>query len=268
IINDLGNGLFSILLDESRDVSVKEQAAVALRYLDSKECIVERFLSIVHVSDTSFSLKAAIEALFSKHSLSMSRLRGQGYDGASNMQDIFREKQLSKVIEALQNGELSSGIGSNQETSLQRADDTSWSSHYGLLIKLIATFLLDMQLQELNDRFNEVNTELLLCILCLNPNDSFSSFEKRKLIRLAEFYPSDFSTLDLFLLDNQHETYIIDMRSNSEFIELKGTSHPAERLVKTKKHIVYPLVFLLLKLALILPVATASVERAFSAMKI
>ena len=38
---------------------------------------------------TASSLKAAIEALFSKHGLSISRLRGQGYDGASNMRGEF-----------------------------------------------------------------------------------------------------------------------------------------------------------------------------------
>ena len=39
-------------------------------------------------------------------------------------------------------------------------------------------------------------------------------------------------------------------------------------MVETKKHIVYPLVYRLLKLALVLPVATATVERSFSAMRI
>ena len=39
-------------------------------------------------------------------------------------------------------------------------------------------------------------------------------------------------------------------------------------MVETKRSGVYPLVYRLLKLALVLPVATASVERAFSAMKI
>lgn len=37
-------------------------------------------------------------------------------------------------------------------------------------------------------------------------------------------------------------------------------------MVETKKDKVYPLVFLLITLALILPVATASVERVFSGM--
>ena len=39
-------------------------------------------------------------------------------------------------------------------------------------------------------------------------------------------------------------------------------------LVATKKHVLYDLVYLLVKLILILPVATASVERVFSAMNL
>ncbi|KAL7240693.1 hypothetical protein ACSBR2_006360 [Camellia fascicularis] len=57
------------------------------------------------------------------------------------------------------------------------------------------------------------------------------------------------------------------MRSSNEFFELKGIGDLTRKLVETKKDIVYPLVYLLVKLTLILPVATATVERAFSAMK-
>ena len=39
-------------------------------------------------------------------------------------------------------------------------------------------------------------------------------------------------------------------------------------MVQTKKYIMYPLVYLLVTLALILPVATTIVERTFSAMNI
>ncbi|PKA63866.1 hypothetical protein AXF42_Ash004876 [Apostasia shenzhenica] len=42
----------------------------------------------------------------------------------------------------------------------------------------------------------------------------------------------------------------------------------AKKLVETNRHIIYPLVYLLIKLVLTLPVATASIERAFSAMNI
>ena len=39
-------------------------------------------------------------------------------------------------------------------------------------------------------------------------------------------------------------------------------------MVETKTHIVYPLVYLLVKLILVLPVAVATMERIFSAMNI
>ncbi|XP_021302443.1 uncharacterized protein LOC110429989 isoform X2 [Sorghum bicolor] len=54
IMGEIGDRNFSVLIDESRDISVKEQMGVVLR-----------------------------------HKLSVSRIRGQGYDGASNMRGEF-----------------------------------------------------------------------------------------------------------------------------------------------------------------------------------
>ena len=125
-----------------------------------------------------------------------------------------------------------------------------------------------MQLQELNSCFTEVNIELLLCVACLNPCDSFIAFDKQNLLRLAQFYPKDFSPIELMILNDQLETYIIDMRSISEFSELKGISDLAQKMVETKIHIVYLLVYLLVTLALVLLVTTATVERTFSTMNI
>lgn len=87
-------------------------------------------------------------------------------------------------------------------------------------------------------------------------------------MRLAEFYPRDFTETDLVLLDHELETYIFDMRTSDGFSSLKGITDLAQKMVQTKKNIVYPQVYLLLTLALILPVTTASVERLFSATKI
>ena len=42
--------------------------------------------------------------------------------------------------------------------------------------------ILDMQMQELNSRFPEASTELLLGVACLNPANSFSSFDKEKIL--------------------------------------------------------------------------------------
>ena len=54
--------------------------------MNQKGEILEKLLGVEHVLDTtSASLKRYLDAIFVDHNLSMSRLRGQGYDGASNM---------------------------------------------------------------------------------------------------------------------------------------------------------------------------------------
>ncbi|XP_022899529.1 zinc finger MYM-type protein 1-like [Olea europaea var. sylvestris] len=72
IIENIRDSFFSILVDKSRDISVKEQMSVVIRY-----------------NTTAASLKATIDQLFSTHSLSISNLRDQGYDGASNMRGEY-----------------------------------------------------------------------------------------------------------------------------------------------------------------------------------
>ena len=89
--------------------------------------------------------------------------------------------------------------------------------------------IIDMQLQELNNRFNEVNTTLLLCVACLCPDNLFVAFEKQKLIQLAGYYPKDFSEIELMELDDQLENYIVDMRSSVEFSYFNGISHLAKK---------------------------------------
>ncbi|XP_023731074.2 uncharacterized protein LOC111878813 [Lactuca sativa] len=402
ITEDIGYDYFSILVDECRDVSTKEQMALALRYVNKKGYVIERFLGIVYVPNTnSLSLKAAIDSLLATYKLIVSRIRGQGYDGASNMRGEFNglkslilrdnnsafyvhcfthqlqlvlvaivknhvdiallftmisklvnvvgasckrkymlhEKQVEKILEAIYVGEIETDKGLNQEYTLQRATDTQWGSHYVTLLNIGILFssiievleyvvedcgsseqkaevviLLDWTqsfdfvfalilmksilgitnelsstlqrkyqdivnamelvgiskqrlmtlgnegweslvkevylfcekvndtrkqrlmtlgnkdwvLQELRSRFNETTTELLLCMACLNLDDSFSSFKKEKL----------------------------------------GVGYLAMKLVETKKIFIYHLVYQLIKLVLVLPISTASVERSFSAMKI
>ena len=129
-------------------------------------------------------------------------------------------------------------------------------------------YVIDIQLQELNNRFSEANTELLFCMASLDPSDSFKAFDKDKLIRLVEFYPMDFSSNDLLYLGDELDSYIYDMRHDDEFLGLKGIGALAEKMISKKKDILYPLVYLLIKLVLTLPIATATVERCFSAMNI
>ncbi|XP_057803103.1 uncharacterized protein LOC131018393 [Salvia miltiorrhiza] len=466
IIQELGDDYFGILADESSDVSQKEQLALCLRYVDGKTgMIVERFLGLVHVGDTTaMSLKNAIISLLMEHSLSPSKIRGQGYDGASNMKgeinglktlimkdtpcayyvhcfahqlqltlvavarknndcswlfetlanlmnvigvsckrrDMIRVIQAQKVAHALEIGELESGSGLNQEVGLKRPGDTRWGSHYKTLLNIINIFptivevlemigknascsedrikaqailysfesfdfifmvhlmltifgytndlcvvlqkrdqnivndaslvslskqllqktrdcgwetlldkvtsfctkygivvpdmeasymplgrsrrfvqqetnlqhfriqifvgVIDLQLMELNERFDEVNTELLKCTACLSPRDGFSSYDKEKILKLATFYPSEFSGVELMSLEYQLDIYIEDLRKDDRFGDLNDLGALSMMLVETKKHETYPTIYLLIKLVLILPVATAGVERVFSGM--
>ena len=69
-------------------------------------------------------------------------------------------------------------------------------------------------------------------------------------------------------LDNQLETYIHDMQSTEEFSAFRGIGQLVEKMIEMKKNVSYPLIYLLMTLALILLVTTATVERAFSTMNI
>ena len=72
----------------------------------------------------------------------------------------------------------------------------------------------------------------------------------------------------LVALRHQLSIYIDNVRADERFGDLSGIGDLAKLLVDTNKHVSFPLVYQLLKRVLILPVATASVERCFSAMNI
>ena len=126
--------------------------------------------------------------------------------------------------------------------------------------------VVDQIIQELDNRFDEVNMELLICMSALNPLNSFASHDAQKVMRLAQFYHNDISSVDLIRPDFQLDTFIDDMRKDDRFKCVNHLGELSVMLVETKKHLVYDLVYLLLKLVLLLPVATANVERAFSSM--
>ncbi|KAH0634798.1 hypothetical protein KY284_037584 [Solanum tuberosum] len=279
---------------------VTEQMAIVLRYVDRMGFVVERLIDIVHVQDTSvLSLKGAIVNVLAQHSLSLSYVRGQCYDGASNMQgemnglkmlirqesisahsihcfahqlqltlvavskkciqvgelvllvsnvlnvlgasfkrmDKFRDSQKKRIQEALDMGELTTGTGLHQELGLIRVgitDELNKSLQKkeqdianAMLLVEVAKRRLQMlrddgwdalinKLQELNDRFNEVTTDLLHGVACLNPVDSFSNFNIRKIMRMAKLYPDDFDEFSMNALENQLATYIIDVRDMDE----------------------------------------------------
>ncbi|XP_004304880.1 PREDICTED: zinc finger MYM-type protein 1-like [Fragaria vesca subsp. vesca] len=90
IRDEVGNSKYCILVDEAVDTSSKEQMAIILRFVDSKGLIRERFFKIVSVPNTtSQTLKNEISKVLTMYNLQVRNMRGQGYDGASNMRGIF-----------------------------------------------------------------------------------------------------------------------------------------------------------------------------------
>ncbi|XP_052622687.1 uncharacterized protein LOC111910010 [Lactuca sativa] len=203
IREEIGQDVYALLVDESSDVSKKEQMAIVLRYVDSLGFVKEIFIGIVHVKDTSsLTLKNAINEVLTSNKLSFSQIRGQGYDGASNMRgefnglkalilqendtafyvhcfahqlqlvvvaiakkhdgvseffeqislvvnvvcasckrkDLLREQARERVQKGLCSGDLETGRGLNQETTLVRAGETRWGSHFNTLTSLMKLF--------------------------------------------------------------------------------------------------------------------------------
>ncbi|ESR34555.1 hypothetical protein CICLE_v10007041mg, partial [Citrus x clementina] len=260
--------------------------------------------------------------------------------GASTKRrDILQEKHAQAVIKALDDGELSSGRGLNQEVTLKRYVDTCWGSHYGTLLSIITMFpsiinmpeiisnegnskqrfqatmlLKSMQsfdfvfslllmknilgfAHELSQALQKKNQDIVNAMKLIEhdidvPNmddlfrtqgrsqrkaqkitnlhcfrvELFYAILDMQLKELSIFYPNDFSLMDLVALETQFDVYIMDVSSNNKFSGLKWIGELARKLVETKKDQLYSLVYLLVTLALILPIAAVTVERAFSAM--
>ncbi|KAG2536736.1 hypothetical protein PVAP13_9NG215973 [Panicum virgatum] len=126
--------------------------------------------------------------------------------------------------------------------------------------------VIDRQLVELNNRFDEISIELLRCMAAFNPANSFSAFDIEKLVKLARFYPDDFDLEEINQLRFQLRLYIAAMRNDENFKILKSLAELSMMIVKRNMVSRYSIVYKLLKLVLVLSVATASVEMIFSAM--
>ncbi|XP_050263933.1 uncharacterized protein LOC126708169 [Quercus robur] len=241
IIKDLDNGFFSILVDESRDISVKEQMALVLRYVNKEGIIIERFLGIVHVaSTTALSLKHAIECLLCEHNLSLSNLRGQGYNGASNMQ----------------------GDINGLKTLILKENKSAFYVH---------CFAHQFQLTLVAVAKNRINIAEFFYVVSNLVTVVGGSCKRRDALRDTQFAKIKEDLENGVRRSGQEiieEDGLSDQKVEARSImRLQGVSELAEKLVSTRKHETYPLVYLLVKLALTLPVATATVERSFSAMK-
>ncbi|XP_047268027.1 uncharacterized protein LOC124898421 [Capsicum annuum] len=107
--------------------------------------------------------------------------------------------------------------------SKRRALDVTYSHHFRVERFCV---VIDLQLQELNNYFNVVSTDLLFGMACLHPAKSFA------LVR----------------------------GSDERFFNTKEITNLAKALVESELHQTWPLIYSLINFTLILSVAIASVE--------
>ncbi|CAM8908080.1 unnamed protein product [Rhodiola kirilowii] len=183
---------------------------------------------------------------------------------------VLRENGWHELLDGVKNFCAKNGTSIlNMEDKVQScfrwSDANTNDSHFRINIYYQ---VIDRIGQEMQNHFSESTTELLTCIRCLDPKKSFSNFNKTKIIRLAELYPREFSMCALMELEEELRGWIYEMGENENFSLLQDMGEVARKMVKVGYHTAFPLVYRIIELVLVLPVATSTMERAFSAMKI
>jgi hypothetical protein len=119
-------------------------------------------------------------------------------------------------------------------------------------------------LQELNNRFNEQVIEFLKLSTTLDPINSYKLFNVEDICLLVDkFYPQDFSNQEKIHLRLQLQHYELDVPSHPRLKNMSSIANLCQRLVKTEKLTIYPLVDMLIRFILTLSVSTTTNEQAF-----
>ena len=178
----------------------------------------------------------------------MQELRSDGWDNFLEKVTSFCDKHGVKVP-AMDGDYVPYGKSARKARAQKQTNDDHFRRE-------VYIGVIDQISQELDNRFDEINMELLSCMSAFSPSKAFASFDAQKLRRLAEFYPKEFSNNNLLKLELQLDNYIDDMRHDDSFKGLDNIVDLSVKLVETKRHKVYDMVYELLKLVLLLPVAT------------
>ena len=95
----------------------------------------------------------------------------------------------------------------------------------------------------------------------------FSNFDMDKLAHLADLYPVEFTSTGRTFLSQELQYFLSDMRIDGRFSNVEDLGSLAKKMKETMKDRVFPMVYRLVELALLLPIATTSVQIVFYAIK-
>ncbi|KAL4353976.1 hypothetical protein GQ457_06G017900 [Hibiscus cannabinus] len=122
IRKEIGEAKFCVILDESQDISLREQMAIVLR------------LQLALVAATREVIP--IEQFFTKLAIIINLV-----DASPKRHDELQHAQQIEINDKIANGdEIETGRGLNQIGSLQRAGDTRWSSHLNSINSLLRLY--------------------------------------------------------------------------------------------------------------------------------
>ncbi|XP_024979014.1 uncharacterized protein LOC112516227 [Cynara cardunculus var. scolymus] len=248
VIGEIGDDVFALLVDESSDVSRKEQMAVVLRFVDKVGVVQERFvfkkdfsaffMSWIHLLKDEDILEAIDLIGTTKGQLQM--LRENGFDQVLEKCYSFCDKHKIVKLDMAE-------AYVNTKSSRKRMNINN--QHYYNYD--IFNTVLDMQIREFGDRFGEISSDLLQNMAALNPRNSFSQFNKSSLLKLSHMYPRDFEDKERIILEHELDIYYHSVYNDVRFANLNGIADLARLMVATRKHLSHPLVYRLLKLTLV-----------------
>ncbi|KAH0709542.1 hypothetical protein KY284_010969 [Solanum tuberosum] len=263
IIEDLDGDYFGILVDESKDVSHKEQMALILRYVNKSGMVIERFLGIVHLhlnADIHFD---NIKKISWKSCLNLEKfIQGKVLLLTNELNKVLQKKDQD-IVNAM-------GLLDLSKKRLQMMREDEWDS----MMDEVSLFCgkHGISIPKMNeDYFNgksKRKSDLLLGMASLSPVDSFANFHKDRIMKLAEYYPSEFGDKELRELNFQLDDFIVyAQKCDSKFLNLKGIKDLAKMdRDKTRSNLVTCVSTC--EANFDYSVATASVERAFSSMNL
>ncbi|XP_024178762.2 zinc finger MYM-type protein 1-like [Rosa chinensis] len=190
----------------------------------------------------------------------LQEIREEGWDDLVRNVETFCEKHDIDMPDM--NARYKDGTGRR----CQQRDFITVEHHYHIDV---FNALVDFQLSELNRRFSDQTSKLLILSSTLDPRDNFINFKTEGACNLAKkYYPEDFVDSEMFALELECAYYEKDMRSDPKFQNLESISDLCRMLVQTKKSEFFPMLYKLICLVLTISVSTATTERVFSVMNI
>ena len=237
-----------------------------LRYFDFVFCLLlmHKVMKITEVLCQTLQRKSLdfVHAMkFVEHTKDLLQdMREHGWtDLVSNVESFCEKHDLDMPD---MNASYKDGTGRD----CQQKNFITFEHHYRIEV---FNAVIDFQLSELNRRFSEQTSELLILSSALDPHDNFRNFKCEDVCNLAkQFYPEDFDDREMCALELECAFYEKDMRSDPKFQNLESISDLSRTLVQTRKSEFFSMLYRLICLVLIIPISTATTERAFSAMNI